>query len=143
MKQQIIGPGQGQDYDWSSDHIFVKTTLDLTDGRVTVVEDTLKPGFHLPRHYHKEMTEIFYILEGEIEFKFDDETVIATSGMTLNIPPNIWHEVTCENGAKMITIFSPGGFDQYLAEMASLADEQFSDEEFMTTLAEKYDTWMR
>ncbi len=64
MKQQIIGDGQGQDYEWSKDHIFVKTTLDLTEGRVTVVEDTLKPGFHLPRHYHKAMTEIFYILDG-------------------------------------------------------------------------------
>ncbi|MBI1880440.1 MAG: cupin domain-containing protein [Chloroflexi bacterium] len=143
MKQQIIGHGQGQDYDWSNDHIFVKTTLDLTNGRVTVVEDTLKPGFHLPRHYHKEMTEIFYVLDGEIEFKFDDETVIATSGLTINIPPNIWHDVKCENGGKLITIFSPGGFDKYLEEMASLADEQFTNEEFMTTLAEKYDIWMR
>lgn len=143
MKQQIIGQGQGKDYDWSKDHIFVKTTLDLTGGRVTVVEDTLKSGFHLVRHYHKKMTEIFYILEGEIEFKFDDETMIATSGMTLNIPPNIWHDVKCENGAKMITIFSPGGFDKYLEEMASLADEQFANEEFMMTLAEKYDTWIR
>ena len=143
MKQQIIESGQGQNYNWSSDHIFVKTTLDLTDGRVAVVEDTLKPGFHLARHYHKERTEIFYILEGQIEFKFDDETVNATSGMTINIPPTIWHDVKCEHGAKMITIFSPGGFDQYLVEMASLTDEQFANEEGMTSLAEKYDTWMR
>ena len=28
------------------------------------------------------MTEIFYILEGEIEFKFDNETVMARPGMT-------------------------------------------------------------
>ena len=143
MKQQIIGRGQGQDYDWSNDHIFVKATLDLTDGRVTVVEDSLRPGFHLPSHYHKEMTEIFYILEGEIEFKFNDETIIATSGMTINIPPNIWYDVKSENGGKLMTIFSPGGFDKYLEEIASLADEQFRDERLMTTLAEKYDTWTR
>ena len=143
MKQQIIGSGQGQEYDWSKDHIFVKTGLDLTAGRVTVVEDKLKPGFHLLRHCHKEMTEIFYILEGEIEFKFDDTTVISTPGMTINIPPNIWHEVKCEYGGKLLTIFSPGGFDKYLAELASLTDEQFADEKFMTSLAEKYDIWMR
>lgn len=143
MKQQIIAQGQGQDYDWSNDHIFVKTTLDLTGGRVTVVEDTLKPGFHLPRHHHKEMTEIFYILEGEIEFKFDDATVVSTPGMTINIPPNIWHEVKCERGGKLLTIFSPGGFDRYLAELASLTEAQFADQALMTSLAEKYDTWMR
>jgi hypothetical protein len=49
MKQEIIGSGQGRDYDWSSDHIFVKTASDWTGGRIAVVEDSLKPGFHLPR----------------------------------------------------------------------------------------------
>ncbi len=87
MKQEIIGNGQGRDYDWSNDHIFVKTTADTTGGRVTVVEDTLKPGFHLLRHYHKEMTETFYILDGEVVFRFDDETVIATPGTTCRGKP--------------------------------------------------------
>jgi len=64
MKQQIIARGGGTPYDSSKDHISVKTTVDLTEGRVTVVEDTLKPGFDLARHYQKRMTEIFYILEG-------------------------------------------------------------------------------
>jgi quercetin dioxygenase-like cupin family protein len=143
MKQQIIGNDQGRDYVWSKDHIFVKTTEDLANGRVTVVEDRLNPGFYLPRHYHKEMTEIFYVLDGEIEFNFDDETVTATSGMTINIPPNIWHDVKSANGGRLITIFSPGGFEKYLEKMASLSDEQFANEEFMTTSAEKSDTWMR
>ncbi|MCI0552110.1 MAG: cupin domain-containing protein [Anaerolineae bacterium] len=143
MKQQIIPAGEGKDYDWSNDHIFVKTTGDSTDGRVTIVEDTLKPRFHLARHHHKKMTEIFYVLEGEIAFAFDDETVIATPGMTINIPPNTWHDVKCAKGGKLITIFSPGGFDQYLEELASLSQEQFADEALMTALAEKYDTWMR
>lgn len=143
MKQQIINPGQGQEYDWTKDHIFVKTALDLTAGRVTLVEDTLKPGFHLARHYHREMTEIFYILEGEVEFKFDDGSVVATPGTTVNVPPRNWHEVSSEQGGKLLTIFSPGGFDKYLAEMAVLTDTQASDEKFMTSLAEKYDTWTR
>ncbi len=143
MKQQIIASGQGQNYDWSNDHIFVKTHSGLSNSRVTVVEDTLKPGFHLARHHHKEMIEIFYILEGEVEFKFDDETIIATPGMTINIPPNTWHDVQSVKGGKLITIFSPGGFDQYLEALASLSEAQFADEAMMTALAEQYDTWMR
>lgn len=142
MKQQIIPSGSGKNYDWSRDHICVKTSLDLSDGRVTVVEDTLKPGFHLARHHHKQMTEIFYVLEGEVIFAFDDETVIAVPGMTINIPSNVWHDVKCENGGKLITIFSPGGFDLYLQELATLSPEQSADAIFQTQLAEKYDTWM-
>ena len=64
MNYEIIQPGKGIEYEWSSDHIFVKTIGNLTEGRVSMVEDTMKPGFHLGRHHHKKMTEIFYILEG-------------------------------------------------------------------------------
>ena len=141
MKHQIIGSGKGIEYDWSSDHIFVKTTLNLSDGRVTVVEDSLKPGFHLPRHHHKQMTEIFYILEGEMTFIFDDETVIAQPGMIINIPPYNWHEAVSPAGAKLLTILSPGGFDQYLAELSTMSNDQFADTALMTALGEKYDTW--
>jgi quercetin dioxygenase-like cupin family protein len=145
MKPQIIPAGGGRDYDWSNDHVYVKTTVDLTEGRVTVVEDTLKPGFDLARHYHKKMIEIFYVLEGEVAFTFDDqpEPVLATPGMTLNIPPHVWHRVASPKGAKLITVFSPGGFDRYLAEMAPLTPDQFADQGFMTALSEKYDQWMR
>ena len=144
MKQQIIQAGKGRDYDWSNDHVYVKTTMDLTEGRVTVVEDTLKPGFDLARHYHKKMTEIFYILEGEVAFEFDGEpAAMTTPGMVVNVPPRVWHRVTSKKGAKLITVFTPGGFDEYLSEMSTLTAKQFADSELMTALSEKYDSWMR
>lgn len=141
MDYEIIQPGEGIEYEWSSDHIFVKTIGNLADGRVSMVEDTMKPGFHLGRHHHKQMTEIFYILEGELTLIFDDETVVASAGTTINIPPNVWHEAKSENGAKMLSIFSPAGFEDYLAQMKTLTDEQFADEAFMQALNEKYDIW--
>jgi quercetin dioxygenase-like cupin family protein len=86
MKQHVVAAGHGPDYDWSQDHISVKTPMELTDERVSVVEDVLKPGFHLPAHRHRSMVEIFYILEGEVTFAFEDETVIATPGTTVTVP---------------------------------------------------------
>src|SRR5262249_9338070 len=121
-KQRIVLPGQGKSYNWSKDHIFVKSTLDLSEGRVTLVEDRLKPGFFLARHHHKKMIEIFYVLEGVVEFKFDDETVTAEPGTTLNVPPDVWHEVSSAHGAKLLTIFSPGGFDSYLEELVACTE---------------------
>jgi len=78
---------------------------------VTLVEDTLKPGFFLARHHHKKMIEIFYVLDGVVEFAFEEESVTATAGTTLNVPPVVRHEVKSQTGAKLLTIFSPGGFD--------------------------------
>ena len=141
MNYEIIQPGEGMEYEWSSDHIFVKSVGNLAEGRVSMVEDTVKPGFHLGRHHHKMMMEIFYVLEGEMTLIFDDQTIVASAGTTINIPANVWHEAKSEHGAKMLSIFSPAGFEDYLAEMKTLTNEQFADEPFMQALNEKYDIW--
>jgi quercetin dioxygenase-like cupin family protein len=143
MKQQIILPGQGKSYDWSKDHIVVKSTLDLSDGRLTLVEDRLKPGFTLARHHHRKMIEIFYVLDGAVEFIFDDESVVAKPGTTLNVPPGVWHEVKSTEGARLLTIFSPGGFDRYLEELVVLTEGQYADAAFMRDLSERYDIFDR
>ena len=63
--------------------------------------------------------------------------------MVINVPPRVWHRVTSKKGAKLITVFTPGGFDEYLSEMSTLTDKQFADSALMTALSEKYDSWMR
>jgi len=141
MKQHVVPPGQGPDYDWSQDHISVKTPVALTDGRVSVVEDVMKPGFHLPAHRHRSMAEIFYILAGEVTFAFEDETVIATPGTTLTVPANTQHEVTCIGGGRLLTIFTPGGFDRYLAELAALTPAELDDADCIRELGQRYDIW--
>jgi hypothetical protein len=40
---------------------------------------------------------------------------------------------------KMLMIFQPSGFDQYLAELARLTERDFADERGMRELDEKYD----
>ena len=142
LMHEVIPSGGGANYDWANDHICVKCTSRHAEGRVTVVEDRLKPGFHLANHYHKKMTEIFYILDGRVTFKFENETVVAERGMTINIPPNVTHEVSSAEGARLITVFSPGGFDKYLAELAKMTEAHLKDAKLMTQLAQKYDTWM-
>ena len=142
MKHHVVPAGAGPDYDWTNDHIFVKTPADMTDGRVTVVEDVLKPGFHLPRHHHRAMTEIFFVLEGEATFAFDDETVQARTGMTVTVPPDLRHEVSAPNGARFLTVFTPGGFDRYLAELAALTPAQMEDAGFIAALGERHDIWV-
>jgi len=142
MRQSTVKAGDGLNYDWANDHVFIKTPLELTNGRVTVVEDILKPGFHLARHQHRSMVEIFIVLEGEVTFIFDDETVTASTGDTVTVPAGIWHGAQSEAGARMITVFTPGGFDHYLAELAGMDEAQLADPGVMTSLGEKYDIWV-
>lgn len=138
----VVGAAEGTQYDWTNDHVLVKVTSDDSEGRVTLVQDRLKPGFQLPRHHHKVMTEIFYVLEGEVSFTFDKAPVIAAPGVTIVIPPFVSHAVTSGKGARLLTVFIPGGFDRYLADIAALTQEETTDPEVMGRLAERYDIWM-
>lgn len=142
MKQfEIIRKGQGADYDYSQDHCYVKLSSHHTNGELSMVEDTLKPGFYLGRHHHKIMTEIFYILEGEVELIFDHETIVAKAGDTITVPPHVWHAASCKAGGKMLTIFKNGQFDLYLERLAQLTDADFADAEKMAKLSAEFDIY--
>jgi mannose-6-phosphate isomerase-like protein (cupin superfamily) len=44
-------------------------------------------------HYHKKLTEIYYILEGEGEMELDGETYLVKPGMTILIKPLCRHRL--------------------------------------------------
>ena len=140
-KQKFIKTGGGKAYDYSQDHCFVKLPFSDTQGVCSMVEDTLKPGFYLERHYHKIMTEVFYVLEGELALIFDDETLPLQKGDTLTVPPNVWHAAKSEAGAKMLTIFVNGRFDEYLEQLSTMTDEDFADADKMKALNAEFDIY--
>jgi quercetin dioxygenase-like cupin family protein len=140
-EKEFIRNGEGENYNYSQDHCFIKLSSRHTNGELSFVEDTLKPGFYLGRHHHKIMTEVFYILEGEVELIFDDETIVAKAGDTITVPPNVWHAARCEKGGKMLTIFKNGQFDLYLEKLSTLTDEDFANKELMTALSAEFDIY--
>lgn len=140
-EKEIIRNGEGKNYNYSQDHCFVKLSSHHTNGELSFVEDTLKPDFYLGRHHHKIMTEVFYILEGEVELIFDDETIIAKTGDTITVPPNVWHAARCEKGGKMLSIFKDGQFDLYLEKLSQMADTDFEDVELMAAVNAEFDIY--
>lgn len=139
--KQYLKKGAGENYNYSQDHCFIKLSSKDTNGELCIIEDTLKPGFHLKRHHHKEMTEVFYMLEGVMELVFDDETIILNEGDTITVPPHVWHEALCKDGGKMLTIFKDGEFDIFLETLSKMSDKDFSDPELMTSISEKFDIY--
>lgn len=139
--KEVIRNGEGENYNYSQDHCFIKLSSNLTNGELCFVEDTLKPGFHLGRHHHKIMTEVFYMLEGELELIFDDETIIAKPGDTITVPPNVWHAARCVEGGKMLSIFKNGQFDLYLERLSKMSDADFADAELMKSVSAEFDIY--
>ncbi|MEM9370524.1 MAG: cupin domain-containing protein [Pseudomonadota bacterium] len=141
-RYSLVPPGGGPNYDWSADHTFVKVSAADTGGQYTLMEDNLKANFALGLHMHRYHAETFYVLEGEIDFHVDGDWMTALPGTSLHIPPGVPHACIIGEGsesARMLMIYQPSGFDQFLAEMATLSEADFADEAKMGALNEKYD----
>lgn len=139
LAPRILSPGAGRSFDWMNDNMFVKLTSEDTGGLCTVIEDNIKPGFLLGLHLHRHHTEIFYILEGEIEFTVGDQHLLATPGTTIYIPPNTPHAAKSDKPGKMLMLYTPAGFEGALIEYSNFTAEQFADQALMQSIADKYD----
>ncbi|MEL6374266.1 MAG: cupin domain-containing protein [Pseudomonadota bacterium] len=119
-----VPSGTGTNYNWGSDHLFVKVSAAQTDGAYTLIEDNMDASFALGLHKHEAHAETFYILEGSIDFYLVDHWLTLEPGATLHIPPGVPHAAAITPGAKrakMIMIFQPGGFDRFLSEYNALS----------------------
>lgn len=81
------------------------------------------------------------MLVGELELVFDDKTIILKEGDTITVPPNVWHEATCTEGGKMLTIFKNGQFDLFLEHLSKMSEDDFSNKELMTSVSAKFDIY--
>jgi len=140
-RYSFVPPGGGPNYDWTRDHTFVKVSAGDTGGAFALMEDNLKAGFALGLHLHRQHAETFYILDGKVDFYIDSDWMTAAPATTIHIPPGVPHAVTLpdKQTAKMLMIFQPAGFDQYLAELAKMTDQDFANEKLMAELDSKYD----
>jgi quercetin dioxygenase-like cupin family protein len=116
-KPQYRAEGEGTNYEWGKDHIFVKLSNAESGGVLTLVQDNLKPGFDLGLHLHKTHTEIFYILDGEVDFIIGEKAHTVTTGSVVYVPAGIPHAAKSSKGGRMLMFFAPGGFDDMLAEI--------------------------
>ncbi|MGI8558083.1 MAG: cupin domain-containing protein [Solirubrobacteraceae bacterium] len=87
----LLEPGTGVSIDLGLGCPMIKVGPSLS-GQVGVVEGELPPGggFQVP-HWHEDLDEVFYVLEGEIEFLLDGKWRRAPAGSTVFVPAGSVH----------------------------------------------------
>jgi mannose-6-phosphate isomerase-like protein (cupin superfamily) len=67
---------------------------------VTFIRDSVK-------HYHKECTEVYYILEGEGKMELNDDVIDVEPGMVVYIEPFTRHRLVSKEGVRTIVVGVP------------------------------------
>jgi mannose-6-phosphate isomerase-like protein (cupin superfamily) len=98
------------------------------------------PGTGMPLlHLHRNYTEIFYVLDGELQFQLGDEELYPRAGSTIVVPPRTPH---CFRNAgsgdvRWLVIGSPAAAITAIEEAGALPP---GDIDAMAALFERYDS---
>jgi quercetin dioxygenase-like cupin family protein len=101
----------------------IKASAEETGGRYTLVEITAPAGLQVPLHVHYNEDEGFYVLEGSITIEVGDAVLELEAGQHAFGPRNVPHRFTAgPDGAHMIWVLTPGGFDAFVEEVSVPAE---------------------
>jgi mannose-6-phosphate isomerase-like protein (cupin superfamily) len=143
-------PGDGQKITAANGiEISVKAKAHQTNGHWSMIEYLLPhslPG--PPPHFHKKTQEMFYILEGSLQFVLDDKIIDAPSSTLVVVPEGSVHtfrNISKEN-VRFQVWFSPGGLEQYFIDVEELIRNEPvwppSDMSKLYSLMAQHDTYL-
>jgi uncharacterized cupin superfamily protein len=103
--------------------VAVRLRGEHTGGSLALIENVLPAGFGgMPLHVHPAFDEAFYVLEGELTFRYEQDgavhSVVAGPGDAFTIPTGVGHafSVTSPEPARYLIIGSPAGIDAFFAD---------------------------
>ncbi|MBD2678583.1 MULTISPECIES: cupin domain-containing protein [Nostoc] len=130
IQASLVQPGKGSTYLVLGDFYTLLAEGKDTDGKYGLVEALMQPQSTVPSHIH-DGDEAHYILEGEVEYQLDEQTIIASAGTFLNIPKGQWHgfKNIGSKPVKLLMWVTPAGGEQFFAEVGHPVNLPLSEEE--------------
>ena len=111
---------QGQSLSVVGDTYRILISGEQTDNNYAVIDMLIPPGGGPGPHAHKHIQEMFYVVEGEIDFKMEEGSYTAKAGSFVNIPlGGAVHSFknTSDNVAHMLCTVVPAGLESFFQEI--------------------------
>ena len=117
-----------------------KLDTEHTNGMVAIVEHPFAVGTLVPPHIHHREDEYSIVTQGQIGFRSGDREVVLAAGGYITKPREEVHAMwnAADVPAHMIEVISPGGFEGFFRELASLVAAGPPSLEARLEIAERY-----
>jgi quercetin dioxygenase-like cupin family protein len=134
----VRGPGEGELLELGPNRLLMKAQVGDGDGTFYLGEMTLAAFPGPPPHVHERHLDSFFVLEGALTVRLEDETVTAPPESYALAPAGNVHTFSNPGGetVRALNIMAPGGFEQYLKEAAAAGA---SDPAELAAIAARYD----
>lgn len=113
-------PGQGNSLSVAGSTYQLLLTGDQTSGQLAIIDMLVPPGSGPGPHAHADITETFYVLDGEVTFRSETQTYTARKGAVVTIPTGgAVHMFKNESAqtAHLLCTVTPAGLDAMFAEI--------------------------
>ncbi len=111
---------------WMFDILWIiKAHSDQTNTNFSLIEQKMPFDSGPPPHYHPDMDEMFYVLEGEMTIWIDGEISKLAVGSFARIPKGTPHyfKVTSHEPCRALNMYTPGGFEKGIIRNAQVATD--------------------
>lgn len=141
---RLAFPGQAPGLDVGGTRVGFLATGGDTDNRFGVSEHRMPPRAPgAPPHYHRGMTEMFYVVSGEALLTLGTERRHAAAGSFMLVPKNTPHAFAnpTDTETVLLVMFTPDfGRERYFLELGELlASPNPPSPELVEELARRYD----
>jgi quercetin dioxygenase-like cupin family protein len=119
-----VPPGEGPSRWAFGDKYTVKSGEHNTGKSLYMIEALVPPGGGPPPHIHHWEEESFYVLEGTVEVRDNDEKMELTAGAFVYVPRGTVHSFKNigDDPCKLLIMFTPGGKDRFFLGYPNSAD---------------------
>jgi mannose-6-phosphate isomerase-like protein (cupin superfamily) len=118
--------------------VVIKAGGEQTGGSLFLAETVLSPGFSgPPLHHHEKLHDMFYVLEGTLTLRLEDETVEAGPGTFVCVPPGTAHTFanTGQGSVRFLNFNTPSGWEDYMRDLAAASKESTLTPELIGSIA--------
>jgi quercetin dioxygenase-like cupin family protein len=143
MKANVVRQKTGKFINLGPSQILVKEDGTLTRNTLSLIEVEVSPSTQLPPpHIHRGFEELFYILEGEIEFIVEEEIVPAFVGDVVTIPSGVPHTYgnVSDQKARILIFHTDARMVKFFEETESLIQSGVPAPQAINQLLPKYNT---
>jgi quercetin dioxygenase-like cupin family protein len=109
-----LGPGEGER--------IGSSVIKADRPELALFEFEIAPDGGADLHFHKQHSDSFVVLEGELEFRVGGQTVRGTPGTYVLAPAGVHHAFrnVGTTPARALNLHAPGGFATYWRELNAM-----------------------
>ncbi len=134
----FIPPHSGKALEFLS--VTHKLTSQQTGGAYYLFESVFEPGSGNRLHVHRREDEVGYVLEGALEIRLADRTLVVETGGVPHLPKDIPHAIRnpLKTPSRYLFMAIPAGLDQWFDALDAARQEGSLDDAVFRKLSLDY-----